>query len=285
MTDGHILHISDTALMTAACRAWETEREDGFIRDPFAARLAGDRGRAILNALPRPEMMCFGVAVRSRFLDQLVLRCSGELGVRTVLSAGCGLDTRPWRLDLPADLNWIEADFTAVLDYKASLMATETPLCRHQSISVDLSDAAQRAAFLSAAAAAPALLITEGLLMYLPAETIDALATDAAAAGVRYWISDVTSPAFARAIGMDSYSSIQNMRAASHLDGLQILDLLNRTGWNTIQLRSYLRDIVELAGPRLAAAASAAGQNRTEPPPPIPPDDPTGVHLFELTRP
>ena len=50
--EGEITHVSDTALMVAACRAHETELEDAFVRDPFAARLAGERGKAILNALP-----------------------------------------------------------------------------------------------------------------------------------------------------------------------------------------------------------------------------------------
>jgi O-methyltransferase involved in polyketide biosynthesis len=39
-TGGEITHVSDTALMVAACRAHETEMEDAFVRDPFAARLA-----------------------------------------------------------------------------------------------------------------------------------------------------------------------------------------------------------------------------------------------------
>ena len=99
-----IAHVSDTALMTAACRALETDRADGLIRDPFAARLAGDRGMAIVRALDRLEIMCFGIAIRSRFLDQLVLDTVSGQGIATVLSVGSGLDTRPWRLELPAAL-------------------------------------------------------------------------------------------------------------------------------------------------------------------------------------
>jgi len=66
-THGEITHVSDTALMVAACRAIETEDANGFVRDPFAARLAGERGMAMLRGLPHPEMMRFLVAVRSRF--------------------------------------------------------------------------------------------------------------------------------------------------------------------------------------------------------------------------
>ena len=93
--DGKITHVSDTALMVAACRAHETEQEDPFVRDPFAARLAGDRGVAILRDLPYANMVRFGLAVRTRFVDELLLQALASHPIRTVLSAGCGLDARP----------------------------------------------------------------------------------------------------------------------------------------------------------------------------------------------
>ena len=43
------------------------------MQDPFAAQLAGERGMAILRALPQPEMMRFGIGIRSRPIDQLLL--------------------------------------------------------------------------------------------------------------------------------------------------------------------------------------------------------------------
>jgi hypothetical protein len=63
-----------------------------------------------------------------------------------VVSAGAGLDTRPWRLQLPPDLRWLEVDFPAILDYKDSLMATEKLRCRRERLTADLNDAAQRRA-------------------------------------------------------------------------------------------------------------------------------------------
>src|SRR5579872_5883131 len=93
---GEITHVSDTALMVAACRALEAESPDGFVQDPFAARLAGDRGLPMLRAMPNPDMMRFGIAVRSRFIDELLLEALAAHPIATVLSVGCGLDTRPW---------------------------------------------------------------------------------------------------------------------------------------------------------------------------------------------
>ena len=58
MQDGtpEIAHVSVTELMTAACRALETERPDGLIRDPFAAQLAGERVMNMYRTLT-PEQM------------------------------------------------------------------------------------------------------------------------------------------------------------------------------------------------------------------------------------
>src|SRR4051794_22615434 len=127
--DDSIRNISDTALMTAACRAFETQRPDGWMKDPFAARLAGERGMAIAKALPSVEIMCFGIGIRSRILDDGVPAEVRERGADTVLSVGAGLDTRPWRIDVPASLRWIEVDLQPMLDYKWSIMGSEQPKC------------------------------------------------------------------------------------------------------------------------------------------------------------
>jgi O-methyltransferase involved in polyketide biosynthesis len=68
-----IQHVSDTALMVAACRALETTRADGLVRDPFAERLAGPRGDAILHGITGWQLICFGIGLRTRFLDDLVI--------------------------------------------------------------------------------------------------------------------------------------------------------------------------------------------------------------------
>src|SRR5215467_10969236 len=124
-SDGKIIHISDTALMVAACRAHENELEAAFVHDPFAVRLAGERGPAILRALPHSNVARIGLAIRTRFVDGLLLDALGTYPIATVLSVGCGLDTRPWRLDLSPELCWIEIDFADVLDYKDRLMSDE----------------------------------------------------------------------------------------------------------------------------------------------------------------
>src|ERR1700690_1302064 len=205
-TPGEITHVSDTALMVAACRAHETALEAAYIRDPFAARLAGERGVAILNALPpaQAKVLRFGMAIRTRFVEELLMEALAAHPIKTVLSVGCGLDTRPWSLDLAQDLRWIEIDFADMLDYKDGLMSGEKPRCRRERLTVDLNDSAQRIAMYEAAGADPALLIPQGLLLYLPPPTVEALAAETSRhsninINVSHWISDITTSAFSKA--------------------------------------------------------------------------------------
>lgn len=273
-----ITHVSDTALMVAACRAHETELEDAFVRDPFAARLAGERGLGILGALPHSNVVRLGLAIRTRFVDELLLEALRDYPISTVLSVGCGLDTRPWRLDVPINLRWIEIDFADVLDYKDRLLLGETLRCRRERLTVDLNDRVQRYAMYEVCGSGPALMITEGLLLYLSAATVEALAAESPnQSSIRHWISDVTTSAFSRVLGggTDVMQPIRHVQAPDALKGEQILDVVRHHGWTTSSKRSYITD-VGFVHERIRRMMGGA----TPPPLPYPPGDPTGVHRF-----
>ena len=271
-----ITHVSDTAVLVAGCRAVESQRPDALVRDPFAARLAGERGIAMFHALPHPEIRGFGIAIRTRFLDELLLEALEISGVKTVVSVGAGLDTRPWRLELPADLRWIEVDFSSILDYKERLMEKETTRCRRERLIADVNDREQRRALYAAVGAAPALMITEGLLMYLPAATVASLAAEAwRESGIGHWISDVRTTSFTKAIGGDA-SAIRDVQARDSLEGEQILEAVYREGWTTAVRRSYFTD---LAFAQERISRMMGGRSKPAPPQFLL-EDPSGVHHF-----
>ena len=273
-----IQHVSDTALMVAACRAIETARADGLLRDPFAERLAGPRGDAILRGISGWQLMCFGIGVRTRFLDDLVVETIARENIQVVLSVGAGLDTRPWRLSLPADLRWIEADFPEMLSYKTRAMAAEEPVCHLQRVAADVTDEAQRAALFAAAGGVPTLMITEGLLMYLAGGAGEGLAADAARHGVRRWLLDSTSLGLARTMGWDAGRSVESVRAADHLEGAAMLDAVRSNGWSQLRFRSYSRDSKEVAAERIAAMIRPYVEKGI--PVPAAVEDSSGVYLF-----
>ena len=166
-------HVSDTALITAVGRALETARADGIVRDPFAEKLAGGRGAALAHILASQEWMGIAVGLRCRVIDEMLTEAIATYGIRVAVLLGAGLDTRPWRLDLPPELRWIEVDFQGILDYKAQLLASEKPRCRLERMAADLTDAAERQAVFAAAGNQPGLILTEGLLLYLPASVTE----------------------------------------------------------------------------------------------------------------
>ena len=272
-----ITHVSDTALMTAGCRALETERADGLTRDPFAARLAGERGMAIARSVPDSQLMSFGMGVRTRFLDDLVMETIAGHGIHTVRNLGAGLDTRPWRLALPGGLRWIEVDLPRMIEYKSAIMADVTPQCELHSMAADVTDAVARDAIFAAAGQEPVLLITEGLLMYLPAAAVEGLA--AQHSGAHHWLMDITSPGMAARTRLTNNQAIEAVRAASHLDGLQTIAVLNDCGWHSAIHRNYGKDAWPFAAERINQLLRQR-DDATPVPAAMPADDPSGVHLF-----
>ena len=197
--DTPVRNVSDTARWVAIYRAMESERADAILHDPFARRLGGERGEAIVRTMPRGRSMAWPMIVRTTVMDEIVLRCIRE-GARTVLNLAAGLDARPYRLDLPSDLRWMHVDLPDMLEYFREQMAAETPRCRLEFHAADLRDAGpRRALFADAASTGPVLVITEGLLIYLEADDVARLARDLHdVARARWWLTDLASPLLLR---------------------------------------------------------------------------------------
>src|SRR6185312_10072433 len=193
-----IENVSDTALWVAMYRAMETDRPDAHFRDPLARKLAGERGAAILAGLPDGKSAAWAMIVRTSVFDDMILKAVRERGVKRVVNLAAGLDTRPYRLDLPSDLEWIEVDYPKMIDYKVEKIGAETPRCRLERVKLDLADLPARRAFFDKldAAGTPTLVITEGLLIYLTADAVVSLCDDLfARKSFKLWLFDWASPA------------------------------------------------------------------------------------------
>src|SRR6202035_273137 len=160
-----ITSVADTALWMAAVRAAEGKRADAAFQDPLGSILAGDRGRKIARSFSRTAMIAWGVVLRTSAIDRLILEAL-QSGVDTVLNLGAGLDTRPYRMDLPAQLRWIEVDLPALVETKNTTLKGYTPVCGLERIGMDLSDVTARGELFARVAATckKALVITEGFI-------------------------------------------------------------------------------------------------------------------------
>ena len=192
---GEIAHVSDTAFWVASFRALESERPDAVFRDPLARVLVGEKGDEIAKSLGGARMMAFIMVVRTSAIDRLISMAI-ERGVDTVLNLGAGLDTRPYRMQLPASLRWVEADFPSVIELKDDKLRAEQPVCALERVAVDLADRAARRALLARVARSgrSVLVITEGVINYLSDEEAGRLAEDVhAEPTLEYWIQDYYS--------------------------------------------------------------------------------------------
>lgn len=192
-----IENISDTARWVAVYRAMESARPDAIFRDPFADRLAGERGRTILASMPRGEAMAWPMIVRTEVFDEIVLDAVRNRGTDLVVNLAAGLDARPWRLDLPPSLHWVDVDLPGILNYKTETLEGEPTACRYEAVTADLRDVEARRAIFSrlGANSSRALVLSEGLLIYLPAEQVAALAADLhAQPSFKEWMIDLASP-------------------------------------------------------------------------------------------
>src|SRR5436190_12756021 len=84
--DEPIRDVSDTALWVALYRAQESERKDALFHDPYARRLAGERGERIMKTVPRSGSISWPMVVRTQVFDEIITRLVAEKGVDTVLN-------------------------------------------------------------------------------------------------------------------------------------------------------------------------------------------------------
>ncbi len=188
--------VSDTALLVAYHRAMESRRPDALFRDEIAERVSAGRGEEIARKLPYGRRMAWTTIVRTVLFDDVVARQVAG-GVDTVVNLAAGLDARPYRMKLPASLRWIEVDLPAMVREKEEALSDDRPVCRLERVAADLADVGARRDLLAriAANSRDVLVLTEGLLVYLPPQTVGALADDLhAEASVRHWAIDLATP-------------------------------------------------------------------------------------------
>lgn len=235
-----IRNVSDTARWVAVYRAMESARKDALFRDPLAARLAGDRGFEIER---RMKSRPWAFMSRTVAFDELILRCVAD-GADTVVNLAAGMDARPYRMALPAQLRWIEADLPEILEEKERLLADEAPRCRVERVALDLADAAARRGFLAqvGGSAATTLVVSEGLVIYLESAQVAALSRDLAATpSVRWWVVDLASPALLRMLERSYRKHLAPVGVAFRFAPEEGPRFFEAQGWRVAHVESILK--------------------------------------------
>ncbi len=243
-----VRNISDTARWVATYRARENERPDALFRDPYAARLAAGRGEQIAQVVSPGDRNAWAFVTRTYLFDRFI-REQIDAGVDTVINLAAGLDARPYRLDLSSSLRWIEVDLPEIIDYKEEVLRNESPRCQLERIRLDLSDVAARRALFQriAGAARRALIITEGLLIYLTREGVASLAEDLAAVpSFNHWIIDIASPGLLKMMQRQFGQHLVAAAAPLKFAPLEGPPFFEAHGWRPVAVESMLKTAARL---------------------------------------
>ena len=237
-----IRNISDTARWTAFHRAVETDRPDALFRDPFARKLAGQRGEEIHRQMAGPGGE-WSQAIRTHLFDRAIL-ASIEKGADTVVNLAAGLDARPYRMRLPQDVRWIEVDLPAILEEKESVLRGEKPVCRLERVPLDLADVSARQRLFARIGSTTrnALVVSEGLIVYLEPAGVTSLARDLAApAAFRRWVLDLISPGLLKMVMKSWAGHFEQAGLALKFAPTEGPNFFQTTGWKPVEVHPLLK--------------------------------------------
>ena len=244
MTDEPLIRdVSDTARWMAVYRARESEREDAVIRDPFARALAGERGERIANALKFGDDNAWSFIARTYLFDRFITRLVRH-GADMVVNLAAGLDTRPYRMVLPASLRWVEVDLPDILDHKEEILADAKPVCELERVRLDLSNEDGRRGLFAdlGRRAKHAVVISEGLVIYLMPEAVATLASDLAGPpSFQHWSLDLTSPGLLEMMKQSVGSAMNEAGAPFLFAPPEGPPFFAAHGWQPIEVRSLLK--------------------------------------------
>ena len=242
MVEPLIRNISDTARWAALYRARETERSDAIFRDPCERRLAGERGEDIANEIQFSTKHSWSWIARTYLFDQFLLDALRN-GYDMVINLAAGLDARPYRMDLPATLEWIEVDLPEILAYKEEVLTADVPNCQLERIPLDLSNVSSRRELFDQLGRRcdKAVIMTEGLIIYFPDNEVAAFAADLQAQSTfRRWILDLASPGLLKML-KEKMGKQMGDEAVLKFAPANGVDFFREFDWKPIAVRSQLK--------------------------------------------
>jgi methyltransferase (TIGR00027 family) len=276
-----VRHVSDIARWMAYFRAMESRRPDALFRDPHAETLAGERGFQVASILSQKNKQEWAWVIRTYLFDSFISRLLQD-GADLVLNLAAGLDARPYRMDLPSILQWVEVDFPEIISYKEKILTHETPRCRVERVALDLSDVEGRRALFSAldARATNIAVVSEGLLVYFTPLDVAALARDLARGShFQNWIVDLSSTIQLIILQRTLGQLLSEADATFKFGPPEGADFFKPFGWDPMEVQGMLKTAAELK------RAPEEFLSRLPDPHPVPPTFPwTGVCLLQKQR-
>lgn len=151
----------ETLLITLFAKAEESKESNSILKDRFAAdvvqQIDYDFSKTRVNRDTR-----IGLALRAKVLDDWAKEFISKNPNATVLNIGCGLDSRVFRIDPPATVNWFDVDYPEVIELRTQFYQ------QRQSGYSKIGTSVTEPTWLEQVNVnGPVMVIAEGLLYYL----------------------------------------------------------------------------------------------------------------------
>ena len=167
----------ETMLMTLSGRAVQSQWKSPILRDPWAEEamrhIDYDLSKQLTGVASWSMWKDIGptiIATRAATFDLLTARFLADHPDATVLHVGCGMDSRVFRIDPPAGIQWFDVDYPDVIDLRRQLFP-ERDAAYHM-IGAQLDDLRWMD---DVPRDRPGLFIAEGVLHYLSETEVKAL--------------------------------------------------------------------------------------------------------------
>jgi methyltransferase (TIGR00027 family) len=177
----------ETMLMTLSGRAIQSAWKNPILRDPWAEEamrhIDYDLSQKLTGVASWSMWKDIGptiIATRAATFDLLTTRFLVDHPDATVLHLGCGMDSRVFRIDPPAGVQWFDVDYPDVIDLRRQLLPEREAgsAGQYHLIGAPLNDLR----WLDVVPRdRPALMIAEGALMYVSEADVKALLNAVAA--------------------------------------------------------------------------------------------------------
>jgi O-methyltransferase involved in polyketide biosynthesis len=152
----------ETMLITLYSRALHSRSANPVLRDPWAEQ-AVDHVDYDFASIKLSRIEPLAIAIRAKQFDVWTREWIADNPQSTVLHLGCGLDSRVFRVDPPSMVRWFDVDFPEVIGLRRQLYPERpgyhmvgSSLLEHGWLEEIPGDR-------------PAMVVAEGVMMYLPA--------------------------------------------------------------------------------------------------------------------
>jgi O-methyltransferase involved in polyketide biosynthesis len=172
----HFTKEKETMLMTLSGRAIQSQWKNPILRDPWAEEAMrhidydiSQTYKGVGSWSMWKDIGCTIIGTRAATFDLLTSRYLAEHPDATVLQVGCGMDSRAFRVNPPASVQWFDVDYPDVIALRRQLF----PECdAYHLIGAPLEDLRWLD---EVPRDRPGLLIAEGVLHYLGETEVKAL--------------------------------------------------------------------------------------------------------------